>query len=154
MKILSTVGVPTESAWPYNESLKGDPARWAKLVAKWAIGGEYLRLTTPETIMASLKDNGPLPVGIGCYQEIFYAGPDGIIAYPKDPKTCYGGHAVCLVGWNPQTRMFKFKNSWGTGWGQSGYGYLPYDYIKDFCWDAWMMKDLSITKEMLKDQPA
>lgn len=151
LKILNKVGVPCEKAWPYNDVVIGEPERWATLVSRWSLGGEYLRLITPEDIIVSLKNNGPLPIGIGCYQEIFYAKTDGIVAYPKDPKTCYGGHAICLIGWNPTTRMFKFKNSWGTGWGQQGYGYLPYNYIKDFCWDAWMMKDLQVTKEMLKN---
>jgi hypothetical protein len=152
MKVLSKVGVPCEKAWPYDDINVGEPARWATLVSRWALGGEYVRLDTPESIIVALKDNGPVPVGIGCYQEIFYAKSDGIVPYPKDPQTCYGGHAICLIGWNPETRMFKFKNSWGTSWGENGYGYLPYNYIKDFCWDAWMIKDLQVTREMLKNQ--
>lgn len=152
MKILKNVGVPCEKAWPYDDVNVGEPKRWATLVSRWALGGEYVRLETPESIIVALAENGPVPVGVGCYQEIFYAKSDGLIPYPKDPQTCYGGHAICLMGWNPTTRMFKFKNSWGTGWGQEGYGYLPYEYIKDFCWDAWMMKDLSVTREMLKNR--
>ena len=150
MQILNKVGVPCEKAWPYDDTYEGEPKRWANLVSKWALGGEYTRLSSPEDIINSLKENGPLPVGVGCFLEIFYTTSDGIVAYPADANTCYGGHAICLVGWNPETRMFKFKNSWGTSWGENGYGYLPYNYIKDFCWDAWEIKDLSVTKEMLK----
>jgi len=150
MKILNKVGVPCENAWPYNDSYVGKPKRWANLVSRWALGGEYLRLETPEDIINSLGNNGPLPIGVGVFVEMFYTGLDGIVKYPSNPDQCYGGHAICLVGWNPETKMFKFKNSWGTSWGQAGYGYLTYDYIKDFCWDAWMIKDLSVTKEMIK----
>lgn len=47
-------------------------------------------------------------------------------------------HAVCIVGWDdnydktkfltqpPGNGAFIVKNSWGTGWGQSGYFYLSY----------------------------
>lgn len=150
MKILNSVGVPCEKAWPYNDDYVGSPKRWAKLVSKWALGGEYIRLTTPEEIIDSLSSNGPLPIGIGCFLEIFYTGSDGIVGYPSNPSQCYGGHAICLVGWNPNTRMFKFKNSWGTGWGENGYGYISYEYVRDFCWDAWMIKDINVTREMLK----
>jgi len=150
MKILNKVGVPCEKAWPYNASYVGKPKRWANLVSKWSLGGEYIRMRTPEDIINSLGNNGPLPIGIAVYKEMFYTTSNGIIKYPVDPDTCYGGHAICLVGWNPEIKMFKFKNSWGTGWGQNGYGYLPYNYIKDFCWDAWEIKDLNVTKEMLK----
>jgi len=150
MQVLNKVGVPCEKAWPYNESYVGKPKRWANLVSKWALGGEYLRLDSPENIINSLRSNGPVCVGVACFIEIFYTTNNGIVAYPNDPNNMYGGHAICLVGWNPETRMFKFKNSWGISWGQNGYGYLPYDYIKDFCWDAWEIKDLNVTKEMLK----
>lgn len=150
MQILHNVGVPCEKAWEYNARYVGKPKRWANLISKWALGGEYIRLQSPEDVIKSLKTNGPVCVGVGCFLEIFYTTSDGIVAYPADPNTCYGGHAICLVGWNPETRMFKFKNSWSANWGENGYGYLSYDYIKDFCWDGWEIKDLSVTNEMLK----
>jgi len=150
MQTLHNIGVPCEQAWPYNTKQQGKPESWSTLVARWSLGGEYTRLTNPEEIIISLGDNGPVPIGVGVFLEMFYADGTGMIDYPKDPNTVYGGHAICLVGWNPETKLFKFKNSWGTDWGQDGYGYLSYDYIKDFCWDAWQIKDLNVTKEMLK----
>lgn len=39
-------------------------------------------------------------------------------------------HGILLLGWDDNTRLFKFINSWGTEWGQQGYGYLPYEYIE------------------------
>ena len=96
MNILNSVGVPCEKAWPYDDKYEGEPKRWANLVSKWALGGEYLRLSSPEEIIKSLKENGPLPVGVGCFLEIFYTGSDGIVKDPVDPESMYGGHAVCL----------------------------------------------------------
>ena len=42
------------------------------------------------------------------------------------PNTTRGGHAVALVGYTPD--RFIVRNSWGTGWGDKGFGYasLPY----------------------------
>ena len=45
-------------------------------------------------------------------------------------------HAVVLVGWNDSTSdknvsgHWIFKNSWGTSWGDNGYGYIEYDTAK------------------------
>lgn len=45
-------------------------------------------------------------------------------------------HAVILVGWNDSisdenvSGHWIFKNSWGTGWGDNGYGYIEYDTAK------------------------
>lgn len=42
------------------------------------------------------------------------------------PETTRGGHAVALVGYTPD--RFIVRNSWGTGWGDNGYGYASNEY--------------------------
>ena len=46
------------------------------------------------------------------------------------PNTVRGGHAVCIVGYRADGR-FIVRNSWGTGWGDKGFGYLHPNYIAD-----------------------
>ncbi|MEO0602232.1 MAG: C1 family peptidase, partial [Myxococcota bacterium] len=55
-------------------------------------------------------------------------GSDGIGNDPAEGDE--GGHAVHLVGWQRNGNyagggLVIFKNSWGSGWGDNGYGYLP-----------------------------
>ena len=33
--------------------------------------------------------------------------------------------------YNDEKQYFQFQNSWGIGWGDNGYGYIPYSYILD-----------------------
>lgn len=47
-----------------------------------------------------------------------------------------GEHVICLCGYNDTTSRFEFKNSWGTGWGTSGFGSIPYDYVRQYARDA------------------
>jgi hypothetical protein len=42
------------------------------------------------------------------------------------PATARGGHAVALVGYTATT--FIVRNSWGTGWGDKGFGYASNAY--------------------------
>jgi len=35
-------------------------------------------------------------------------------------------HAVILMGWNDEEKIWYYKNSWGKSWGVEGYGALPY----------------------------
>jgi len=42
------------------------------------------------------------------------------------PETIRGGHAVALVGYTKD--RFIVRNSWGTGWGDKGYGYASNEY--------------------------
>ncbi len=41
-----------------------------------------------------------------------------------------GGHAMLVVGYNRSNQYFIVKNSWGAGWGHSGYAYFHYNLIK------------------------
>lgn len=41
------------------------------------------------------------------------------------------GHAVTLVGYNEKGQYFKFINSWGTRWGDGGYGRIAYQSLVD-----------------------
>lgn len=149
MKVLNRIGVPTEKAWPYSDLNFGKPKKWASMIAKWALIDSYWRINNLEELKTALSD-GPVPIGVPCFYEIFFVGTNGLVPYPANPDSIYGGHAVCAVGYDDNKELVKFKNSWGTGWGQGGYGYLPYQYVREFLWDAWSCKDLSVTKEMLK----
>ena len=44
------------------------------------------------------------------------------------PNTTRGGHCVALVGYNPG--RFIVRNSWGTGWGDGGFGYASLLYAQ------------------------
>jgi C1A family cysteine protease len=44
------------------------------------------------------------------------------------PNTVRGGHAVAIVGYTASGR-FIVRNSWGTGWGDHGFGYVSAAYI-------------------------
>lgn len=64
--------------------------------------------------------------GFTVYSSINNVGSDGVVPMPGG--TVVGGHAVLLTGYDDSRQLFKFKNSWGSSWGNRGYGYLPYRY--------------------------
>jgi len=80
------------------------------------------------TIKGILSGGNTLICGFICYDNL-YDGKNGVIPLPTQKNSVIGGHSVCLVGYNDQTQMFKFKNSWGPSWGDKGYGYISYQYL-------------------------
>ncbi len=73
-----------------------------------------------------------------CWSDGYYSYANNAYYNPYDPG--YGNHAVCIVGWDDNYSRYNFptyampagdgafivRNSWGTGWGQSGYFYVSY----------------------------
>ena len=150
MRVLKNIGVPTEKAWPYTDDPIniGKPKSWSDMVARWATIGSYWGISNLTEMKAALID-GPVLIGVPVFIE--WAKPvGGIVNYPANPSKRYGGHAICVVGYDDNKQMIKFKNSWSKFWGDRGYGYLPYRYINDFLWSAWAARDISVTRDMLK----
>ena len=53
-----------------------------------------------------------------------YAGPE---VYHKTPNaTIQGLHFPLIVGFDDSKQCWIIRNSWGTGWGMSGYGLIGY----------------------------
>jgi C1A family cysteine protease len=56
----------------------------------------------------------------------------GQMPYPNvQTEQLLGGHAVALVGYRDSTQQFIARNSWGTGWGDRGYFYMPYQVVQN-----------------------
>ena len=51
------------------------------------------------------------------------------------PNTVRGGHAVAIVGY--KTDRFIVRNSWGTSWGDKGFGYASQAYAQDAFTEAY-----------------
>ncbi|MCY1020129.1 C1 family peptidase [Pyxidicoccus sp. MSG2] len=52
-----------------------------------------------------------------------------------------GGHAMALVGYDDARRAFKLINSWGSGWGDQGYGWVAYEHFPSVVVEAYVAKD-------------
>jgi C1A family cysteine protease len=55
----------------------------------------------------------------------------GNVPMPGSGEKPIGGHAVLAVGFDDDDALFIVRNSWGDGWGDAGYFYMPYAYLLD-----------------------
>ena len=144
MKVLLNYGVCHESFWPYVAQKKSRPRFGAdKDALKFKIKA-YARIKSQLEMKRSLLVNGPFVAGVEVFESWFTKKVQngGIILMPKRKDNSVGGHAICIVGYDDKLKIFKFKNSWGANWGNDGYGYLSYLYMKMYCGDAWSATDL------------
>ncbi|HUU82534.1 MAG TPA: FG-GAP-like repeat-containing protein [Phycisphaerae bacterium] len=85
----------------------------------------------PTSIKVHLGAEKPSPVlvtlMVGDVFEDLTAG--GIYATPEEAGGMY--HAVLVVGYDDERAAFKIMNSWGTDWGDRGFGWISYDVWPD-----------------------
>jgi C1A family cysteine protease len=145
MKGLVVFGVPPERYWPYRvEQYDAEPTAFLYTFAQAFQALKYYRLdppaARPDEILVNVRRSlaGQLPsmFGFTVYESIPPSGDGkGEIPMPAPSDAVAGGHAVLAVGYDDDKRIGSAKgallirNSWGTGWGMGGYGWLPYDYI-------------------------
>ena len=77
---------------------------------------------------AWLASNGPILAGLSVDATWDNATSTGGNIDTFMPNTVRGGHAIAVVGYTSQGR-FIVRNSWGTGWGDQGCGYVSAAYI-------------------------
>ena len=151
MMALVLFGVPPEEYWPYVEAdYEKEPTAFSYAFAQSYQSIQYYRLDAPNTpaeqLLVRIKDE--LGAGLPCmfgftvYDSIAQADSTGRIPAPAPGDKIAGGHAVVAAGYDDKMRIrnssrggqesvgaFLVRNSWGAGWGEGGYGWLPYDYV-------------------------
>ena len=162
MGALALFGVPPEEFWPYSENgFDAEPSAFCYAFGQSYQAIKYYRLDPPGTstsqLLQRIKTNlaGGLPsmFGFTLYSSYVYSGQNGEFPVPSSTEQVVGGHAVVAVGYddtkviqNPNpggprtTGALRMRNSWGSGWGESGYGWLPYEYIlQEVADDFWSL---------------
>ncbi|OMF31940.1 C1 family peptidase [Paenibacillus peoriae] len=154
-KILLKTGICEESFLPYNTigdetSPKSDADKNA---LKYRIKA-FAQLTNIQSMKRSLAINGPFVAGlpISMNDWLIKVSKTGRIPMPDNIESLQLGHAICVIGYDDNTQVFKFQNSWGEHWGDKGFGYLPYKYMELYCKEAYGVTDLITEPEGLIEQ--
>jgi len=74
------------------------------------------------------------PVIIGMNTPVSFHRARDIWRPTESPNGSYGGHAMCIVGYddNKDGGAFEIQNSWGTEWGSNGYIWIRYSDFAAF----------------------
>jgi len=86
--------------------------------------------TTQTDISSALHEKYPILFGMQCFSalESPEVAQTGILPLPNAGEEPIGGHAVVLVGDDPQNARWLVRNQWGPQWGLNGYFWMPYTY--------------------------
>ena len=150
MGAMALFGAPPEEYCPYSvAAFDKEPSAFLYSFAQSFQALRYFRLDPPmatlpevqERIKSYLFRGYAVMYGFTVYSSIWDA-PGGEIPYPGAGEIVEGGHAIVIVGYDDTktikgsgahspttTGAYRIRNSWGTGWGDQGYGWMPYEYV-------------------------
>lgn len=152
MEALVLFGVPPERYMPYvPENFDGEPSAFCYAFGQSFQTASYYRLdplgAKPDQLLMNIKVSlaagYPLMFGFTVYDSMGEAKNNkGTVPFPSQQDRAVGGHAIAAVGYDdaiiiqnsepgsvPTRGAIRIRNSWGTDWGDNGYGWLPYEFV-------------------------
>ena len=128
---------------PYHDGyrLKSDHTIWDLDNVEWSFAQAIIHLALGH----------PVLIGIPVNKQFDDRDVNGFVHYVSGQTESRGGHALHVVGYIDNSKLgtilenapdgagggyFIVKNSWSNCWGDGGYVYLPYAYIKEYVKDA------------------
>ncbi len=131
---LSSLGTCTEAKWPYDLTKLFIRPSWGsyreaypnKIESYYSIAGTGQARV--DTIKRALRANHVVVFGMTVDQDYMnYTG--GVVAMPRSARLNAGGHCQVIVGFDENKKCWIVRNSWGAGWGENGYAFVPYVYL-------------------------
>lgn len=135
MTAIQKYGVCLEGQCPYvvnRFSVRPTPTAYTAGLRYQAVKYASIPTHQPTVALQTMKRvlaSGQSVIGGILLYDNYESSSRGLIPAPTRQSVPVGGHAVLFVGYDDDRQLFKFKNSWGIGWGDRGYGYLPYSYL-------------------------
>lgn len=136
---LINYGVCPESMLPYNQQPSESPTPLCDVGALpfRAIGASIVNHADPVFVKQVLSAKLPVLFGMPVFQSFEDVGSDGMIPVPNPAaEKLLGGHGMVLVGFLDSIQRMIVRNQYSAGWGDQGYGYLPYSMVLNFM-EAW-----------------
>lgn len=165
MGALVLCGVAPETYWPYTDSdpeFDREPPAFVYSVAdnyetlKYFCHDPLQEGVSPQRILATVKfflfAGIPSMFGFWGFPSFGHCDVPGGIPFPCPGEKAEWGHAIVAVGYDDGKKLkntvcnttttgaLLIRNSWGKGWGDKGYGWLPYEYVlKHLALDFWSL---------------
>lgn len=106
----------------------------AKVLQSRGLIGSYRWAFSIEDVRDSIINIGPVVIGIPWYDGMYETRPSGLV---EVSGPVVGGHCIVLTGYytkktieGKRLEVFRWRNSWGRGYGENGTGYIKIEDLE------------------------
>ena len=157
-KVVSTLGAPPETDWPYSDADPGpfqqkpSDQAYADATKHEALAYKRIIVGGPGAPMRTALAQG-LPIVFGFPVPSYFEqgwDPSTPLPLPGPSTQIIGGHCMVVCGYDFSLQRFhvpafKIRNSWSASWGEAGYCWFDYRWFaagESLAGDMWV-----VTKE-------
>ena len=149
MEFMADKGVLPFNEFPYDDQDCGRQASGALMnkAAENRMHG-FTRLTETEdvnginirAVKEHLAKDAPVVIGMmvgGTFMQEMMGKDTWAPTDDDRSQAGFGGHALCVIGYDDRRQAFQIMNSWGPEWGNNGIAWVRYADFKEFVREAY-----------------
>lgn len=142
LNLVRREGSATQASFPYRpNSCSAQPDATVRQLARPYAIADWRRVNVQDDTEIKSHIASGFPVLIGAMVDDAFMQLGGQV-YQARGGLVRGGHAMVAVGYDDTRSAIKLLNSWGTSWGQSGYGWMSYAMFKAVVREAYVAQDI------------
>jgi hypothetical protein len=133
LNLLVAKGADTLGYFPYNQSdttTLPSPESFAR-AAHFKAASWYTIPVTAQDYKTAIAAGNIVSIGLQVLPDFDKLDNANNTVFDDPAGASRGAHAVALIGYDDAKAAFRLINSWGTGWGQGGYGWMAYGLVNN-----------------------
>ena len=149
MEFMKEKGVVAYNDFPYNDqecTRQPNSALWNAAAQNKMHG--FTRLTETDdvnginirAVKEHLAKDAPVVIGMmvgGTFMQNMMGKELWAPSEEDRSQMGFGGHAMCVIGYDDRKQAFQIMNSWGPEWGKNGVAWVRYADFKEFVREAY-----------------
>ena len=136
LDLLTREGAMSLASYPYHDGQCPAPTRVSTAqfrIRSW----RAINIGVVDDVKGALARGNPVIIGAQVTKDFLRLRGD--VVWRGSGELIPGGHAMTLVGYDERRQAFKVINSWGTRWGDGGFGWIGYEAYRQFVRQAYVM---------------
>ncbi len=154
LNLLRREGVSALDQFPYSDrSCDAQPDALTKQQARAFAIADWRRVNVQDDTEVKTNIASGFPVLIGMIVDEGFANLQSGRTYTAQVGRSLGGHAMVVVGYNDDRSAFKVINSWGTDWGDDGFGWISYSAFRQTVREGYVAQDIVVSPPITPNPP-